>query len=140
MMLLIVDVLALTVKAYFASLTLLSARYQPKKERYYFNQYWLTSVCYYISSLLKYALIEAAFATDRQIVCYFTRMLMITGFVGCIVFVPSIWVALKEADVRHIMLVKGEMRGKSTYESVFFDADEDGGQEDGDDQDGDKSL
>ncbi len=67
-------------------------------------------------------------------------MLRIEGFVGCIVFVPSIWVALKEADVRHIMLVKGEMRGKSTYESVFFDADEDGGEEDRDDQDGDKSL
>lgn len=61
MMLLIVDIAALLIKSYWAVHTLLASKYSPKQERRCFNQYFLTSVCYYANTVFKYVLITIAF-------------------------------------------------------------------------------
>ena len=119
MFLLIVDVLSLAVKCYYAIKTLVARGSNPKHERRYFNQYFLTSVCYYLSSMLKYALIFISFHEGYEVVhCYFVTALMSTGIVGCVVFIPCIFVALKDADQRHIILVKGAMRHDSKRDTT----------------------
>ena len=55
-------------------------------------------------------LITIAFHSGYDVVhCYFTTSLLITGSVGTLVYTPCIFIALLDADKRHIVMVKGDM-------------------------------
>ena len=98
-MLLIVDIVVLLLKSYLAVETLLAAKYRPKQERRYFNQYFMVSVCYYVNSVFKYALIDIAFKSSGNVVhCYFVTLSMVMGASGVLFFSPCIYVALKQID------------------------------------------
>jgi len=122
MILLVVDVAALLVKAYWGTKTLLASTYKPRLERRFFNRYFITSMCYYINTLGKYALIFTAFRTGSQPVdCFFATSNLATGLIGCLVFAPCIYFALLDADRRHSILVKGAMQSTDRQQSAFFD-------------------
>ena len=98
MILSLVDVICLICKTYFAIITLYNAKYLPKRERRYFNQYFIVSVCYYITTFLKYSLITFAFSQGQIVKCYFSTVLMTSGAIGVVFYIPCIFVALLEAD------------------------------------------
>ena len=69
------------------------------------------AVCFYVSTFLKYLLITVAFHAGYQIVyCYLTTSLMVTGLIGCIILIPAIFLSLKDADFRHILIMKGALK------------------------------
>ena len=91
-MLLIVDIVVLLIKSYLATESLLAAKYKPKQERKFFNQYFMVSVCYYVNSVFKYALIYIAFQSNgNKVACYFVTISMVMGASGVLIYSPCIF-------------------------------------------------
>ncbi len=59
----------------------------------------MVSLCYYVNSVFKYALIDIAFKSSaNKVNCYFVTLSMAMGASGVLLFSPCTFVALKQID------------------------------------------